>query len=191
MTLCSSGSLSILGTAGTNRSIGCEVDGNVTPPKNLCTLSVDAGKSPPHSMLEFYGYSSSVDIYLDITQDTDTAGAKGFYGVFNPTGMTSGCYCVCVGMRTVMGPSGIKCAARACVIKNGICIGGVITTTLATICNCSISFVQDYNDNTCLCVRAANLSGTATATACITSITDIVGSYNLGTPNCICAYIST
>lgn len=59
MTLCSSGSLSICTSAGTNRSIAVEVLGGITPidPQSLTTLSETAGKTAPHSMLEFYGYS--------------------------------------------------------------------------------------------------------------------------------------
>lgn len=38
-------------------SIAQAVDGNVTPPKSLSTLSVSAGKTAPHAMTEFYNYS--------------------------------------------------------------------------------------------------------------------------------------
>lgn len=55
MTLCSSGNLSICATAGTNRSISTEVG---TASGSLSALSVSAGKSAPHCMREFYGYSS-------------------------------------------------------------------------------------------------------------------------------------
>ena len=193
MTLCSSGSLSILGTAGTNRSIACEVDGDVTPPKTLCTLSESAGKSAPHSMLEFYGYSSIGVVSLDITQDVDLAYTQGYYGVVLPTGTTSGCYCMCVNMLVVLGIEGTKCSAHACVIRNGTCIGGVSSTVTGTTCKCNMSFVQDYNDNTCLCIRAANFNGIATSRACITSVTCIpgCGDYCLGTPACMVATVST
>lgn len=54
-----SGSLSIKTAAGSGRSIAQEVDGNTTGNKSLTTLSLLAGKTEPHSMLEFYGYSSN------------------------------------------------------------------------------------------------------------------------------------
>lgn len=38
-------------------SIAQAVDGNVTPPKSLSTLSVSAGKTAPHAMTEFYNYN--------------------------------------------------------------------------------------------------------------------------------------
>jgi len=60
MSLPSSGSLSILNSAGAGRSIAQEVNGNLTPPKSLTTLSVAAGKTAPHGMLEFYNYSSVI-----------------------------------------------------------------------------------------------------------------------------------
>lgn len=64
MALPTTGSLSIMDGAGTTRSIAREVDGNVTGTKSLTTLSVSAGKTAPHSMLEFYGYASS---YIGLT----------------------------------------------------------------------------------------------------------------------------
>lgn len=51
-----SGSLSLKSAAGAVRSISSAVDGNETGNKSLTTLSVTAGKTAPHSMLEFYGY---------------------------------------------------------------------------------------------------------------------------------------
>lgn len=58
MALPTTGSLSLKAAAGTTRSIANEVDGNLTGNKSLSSLSVSAGKSAPHSMLEFYGYTS-------------------------------------------------------------------------------------------------------------------------------------
>lgn len=58
MALPLSGELSIKAAASIPRSIANEVDGNLTGDKSLRSLSVTAGKSAPHSMLEFYGYSS-------------------------------------------------------------------------------------------------------------------------------------
>lgn len=51
------GSLSIKNAAGAGRSISQEVDGNEVGNKSLTTLSVTAGKTAPHSMTEFFGYT--------------------------------------------------------------------------------------------------------------------------------------
>jgi len=54
--LATSGSLSILATAGTSRRIALEVDGNETPNKVLTTLASTASRAA--NILAFYGYSS-------------------------------------------------------------------------------------------------------------------------------------
>lgn len=51
-----SGSISIKSAAGQERSVAYEVDNNLTGNKSLTTLSVAAGKSSPHSLLEFLTY---------------------------------------------------------------------------------------------------------------------------------------
>ena len=56
MAMCTSGNLSICATAGTCRSISTAVGGGSG---SLSSLSVSAGKSAPHGMIEFYGYSSA------------------------------------------------------------------------------------------------------------------------------------
>lgn len=58
--MCSSGSLGLLSAPqGACSSISIAVTGNATPPKSLVALSVAAGKTAPHSMLEFYGYGTA------------------------------------------------------------------------------------------------------------------------------------
>lgn len=56
MALPTSGDLAIKSAVGTSRSIACAVDGNLTGDKNLCSLSLSAGKASPHCMREFYGF---------------------------------------------------------------------------------------------------------------------------------------
>lgn len=58
MAMCTSGSLSICATAGTNRSIATAVINSSSG--SLSSLSVSAGKSAPHCMREFYGYSAGI-----------------------------------------------------------------------------------------------------------------------------------
>jgi hypothetical protein len=58
MAMPSSGSIGLVSAPQTCGSIACAVCGtNASPPYSLNTLSAAAGKSAPHSMLEFYGYS--------------------------------------------------------------------------------------------------------------------------------------
>lgn len=57
MAMCTTGSLSICATAGTDRSISTAVGGGSG---SLSALSTTAGKTAPHSMLEFYGYGSTL-----------------------------------------------------------------------------------------------------------------------------------
>lgn len=45
-------------------SVACAVDGNITGNKSLSSLSVSAGKTTPHCMREFYGYSSGSNIVI-------------------------------------------------------------------------------------------------------------------------------
>ena len=55
-------------------SIAQAVDGNVTPPKSLATLSATAGKSAPHSMTEFYSYSASFTVSMDVVYNNGGSG---------------------------------------------------------------------------------------------------------------------
>jgi hypothetical protein len=73
MTLLSSGNLSLLTTAGTNRNISQEVDRNSTAPKNFNTIvSNGLGTSLPVSFSDFYSFTQP---YIDmgtITYDSNT-----------------------------------------------------------------------------------------------------------------------
>jgi hypothetical protein len=68
MAMPASGSIAILNnTLQTCSSIAVAVDGNATPPKSLATLSATAGKTAPHGMTEFYGYSAGIDVNVSLT----------------------------------------------------------------------------------------------------------------------------
>lgn len=65
MAMCTSGSLAIISAPqGGCSNISVAVTGNATPPKSLLALSIAAGKSAPHSMLEFRGYTSAATIVV-------------------------------------------------------------------------------------------------------------------------------
>lgn len=65
MAIPTSGNISIKGTAGTCRSIcTAVVQGGGTASNSLSSLSISAGKSSPHGMREFYGYTPVSDIII-------------------------------------------------------------------------------------------------------------------------------
>jgi hypothetical protein len=93
MAMCSSGSLGIISAPqGGCSSISVAVDGNTTPPKSLCALSVSAGLPAPHSMLEFYGYDTTPKmVTLVSTSSSENSSCQIIYGCIdvNPP-LTSG-----------------------------------------------------------------------------------------------------
>lgn len=56
-------------------SIAQVVDGNVVGNKSLSTLSTTAGKTAPHCMREFYGYSNAPTLCVNPTSATFSSGA--------------------------------------------------------------------------------------------------------------------
>jgi hypothetical protein len=67
MAMPSSGSLGLISAPQTCGSIACGVTGsNTAVPYSLNTLSATAGKSAPHSMLEFYGYAGATTFAVDV-----------------------------------------------------------------------------------------------------------------------------
>jgi hypothetical protein len=78
MAMCSSGSLSIKTTAGTNRSIDAAVTSCSSG--SLSALSVAAGKGAPHCMREFYSYSEGLAIRVDTQWSGPCGGGNGMCG---------------------------------------------------------------------------------------------------------------
>ena len=77
MALPTSGDLSLKTTAGVSRSISCAVG---STSGSLTTLSITAGKSSPHCMREFYGYSALDDINVGIAYVGPTGFNSGYGG---------------------------------------------------------------------------------------------------------------
>ena len=78
MAMCTSGSLSICATAGTNRSIATAVTSSSSG--SLSTLSVAAGKGAPHAMTEFYGYSAGISVDVTVYFNGPGGGGSGLNG---------------------------------------------------------------------------------------------------------------
>jgi len=55
-------------------SISCAVAGIACSPASLASLSVQAGKSAPHSMTEFYSYSASFTVSMDVAYNNGGSG---------------------------------------------------------------------------------------------------------------------
>lgn len=179
MSMCTSGSLSICSTAGIDRSIATAVTN--TTSGSLLTNSICAGKSAPHSMLEFYGYSSSQNIGVNLTH----VGSTTISCLTSITqASTSSSYCISVEFR--LSSNGLKSYPRVCLYCNGICKYGCDNQNLVGYFP---TFIIDSNDGVCLCTLALKgllVSDWATSCACINTITTVSGSVDTfykGTPN--------
>jgi len=192
-----SGSLSIKGTAGTCRSI-CQavVDGGGGASGSLSTLSVNAGKSAPHCIREFYGYDPN-----------PTTTCICFCTIASNPGPSTSCCNSCL-KRTPTASVGNCFNANFCLYINVVPdseFGGTAMGCVRLICNaitvfscqiacttnqswvCAYSRNVDYNDTFCMITCASDcgfLGGFASARICLCSITTISGSYARCTPNC-------
>ena len=184
MGLCTSGDLSILGAAGTNRSIACEVDGNITPPKSLCSLSVSAGKTAPHGMTEFYGYSSVKCIDFSNINNNPT---NRLDQIVSTPSMSAG-QCYSISLSWGLCTNGSHSNASICVICNSTTIYFCSVGEDANCNNTFSSFNIDDNDNVCVCLVVDKALGTsAKADSTISSISGVVGNFCKGNN---CTYIS-
>lgn len=173
MALCSSGSLSICATAGTNRSISTEVG---TGSGSLSALSVSAGKSAPHGMLEFYGYDNTpTPLYLtSISSIPNTNCLSSISG-----GHGAGYYCLTIDWNLA---SLGKATTIACVVCNGLhkyCERTLGSGSFASFCVIS-------TDCICFCTVATLILGGledfANTEMTIASITNVGSNYYIDTP---------
>jgi hypothetical protein len=185
-----SGCLGIISCpGGTCTSIAQAVDGNVTPPKSLSALSVSAGKSAPHSMLEFYGYAPVTTKTLSIlpisTQSTLTVCCT--CGCLQPSGVVPVGDCYYPNYSWAMTANNINVSqALVCVICNGVGIYQCSVSSKAYNCSgtwTTIARKVDYNDLihivTCVSIFGESI---ATARVSLDSITQCVGTYCKGSP---------
>lgn len=168
MTMCASGSLGIISCPqGGCSSIAMAVDGNITGSKSLSTLSTTAGKSAPHSMIEFYGYGTAVQKCVNILNLTcvgqNLANAYATGCLCTDPAMSAGeFYCPTINWYL---HNDLTCGSIAafCVLRNTVCFCGCGIGP-GSDCSGSISFCVPYGDAIVLCTRTrvfANNVGTA------------------------------
>ncbi len=183
MAMCASGNLSIKSTAGTCRDIcAAVVLGGGSPSGSLSALSVAAGKTAPHSMLEFYGYDPIIKTAIDWTQYA-TNGTPG----------SSSCVCryFCIHTKPAVGQTYSLCVtgdlsnsnqqsgsyALICVTCNGaskmyccipyteICAApGVLFTVDSNDCVRSCNRAYASNTSCSLCARSGSCIASVTGT---------------------------
>lgn len=133
-------------------SVAQAVNGNVTPPKSLCALSVTAGKSAPHGMTEFYSFTPTLK-YVDFTNisctGNNTATARACSSVNVSPAMTVGeyycaCFCLCALSDGTYGQFAIVTADR-----NGGTYCSVNVPAPST-CYCCYSMCVAYGDTVCI-----------------------------------------
>ena len=187
MGLCTTGSLSICGTAGTNRSISTEVG---TGSGSLSALSTSAGKGSPHSMLEFYGYSNLIytDVNLVTISCTQTLNGN-WLACINGDSCTGSCYDLTI-FYNVVKSNHFKNTAYVCVACNTVCKYGCSVDQGDFAAGCFPSFTVNATDCVCFYTVANGLieGSSAFAQLCINAVDWVAGSstcYSIGTPSSI------
>lgn len=182
-------------------SIAQAVDGNVTPPKSLSTLSASAGKTAPHAMTEFYNYNPAPPTPVNFTVINYNGGDGLNYNTTSCSNVTNpiavgDCYSITMGIDLCINYSlPASTYSCYCIVCNSICIYGACITPSGY---CSIpthTFTVRRNDNI-LIYQGVNKQGyTCTAGGrsriCINSISGIVGNYSKGTTcTMVCRYVA-
>lgn len=163
-------------------SIAQAVDGNVTPPKSLCALSVSAGKTAPHGMAEFYSYVPSATPLCLVTQTTCSSLNLSYCSACLCGLATVGdCACVCIDYSVEANEG--KTSARACILCNSTPIVAC-TVTQGDAYIDMYEFVARQGDSIIFCAYASDFLGDSFAYSylSISDVTGIVGSYCKGTP---------
>ena len=148
---------------------------------SLTTQSLAAGKTAPHAMTEFYGYSPATAVdFTNICCNTGFNISETLSSV-NPLMALGDCfgttYCYCINKTLSKSVS-----ALVQVFCNTVSIF-CCPASQANETNTIPTFTYCYNDNVCVCTGAYDSTGTfcASATICLCAITQCVGSYSLGT----------
>lgn len=183
MALCTSGSLSICAAAGTCRSIEQAVTS--TQSGSLSTLSVAAGKAAPHSMLEFYGYSESVNVPVRLTHVSSIGTTSCLMSITTPR--VSSCYNLTIEFR---GVGQGKTSENICIMCNGVCKYGCLNPD--GIGNFP-TFLVTCATAVCICTKASAflVDDWSNAEAHIETVTTGSGSidtYTIGSPNFQCSW---
>lgn len=197
MAMPASGTIAILcNTCQTCSSIAQSVDGNITTPKSLCTLSATAGKSTPHAMSEFYGFVPKDPINMHCYAGTGTPGSSTYvykYWCLCPVTST-GTYSVCLNGRLCLTNQATSSYAVFLVSCNGTTKCCVRITSPTVSASVSVtSFTVNSSDVVRIlnqvCTQNSACSLCAMSRACLTSISS--STYGVGTTcNIGCAYTS-
>ena len=178
MAMCSTGSLGIISAPQGGCSSLCAAVGVASG--SLSTLSTCAGKSAPHSMLEFYGYAGTATaIYFSNICECYSTDLNCVCGV-------AGSNCVgtvyCYWLDKMAG----KTSAAVCIYCNGTAIR---CCSILGSGDCSVSgafavFTHDGNDCVCVCTRALDVFGDSYAYSrvALCSLSQCVGCFCIGAP---------
>lgn len=163
-------------------SIACAVNGTVAGNCSLSSLSVIAGKTSPHCMSEFYGYSSTSPVYLTtISSFSDTDNA---YCVMRIDGLTSGSVTLGTCWETFSN-GGYRSCVSICMVCNGICAFGNYTCENNQVLGFCVTKTISSSDNVCyvtrVCCGVQGITGTWDTQMCIATVTGNA-SYYRGTP---------
>lgn len=169
-------------------SIACAVNYTLVGSCSLSTLSTTAGKTAPHCMREFYGYSKDpVPVYLTTTAsygDADNA-----YCCMRIDGIATGCAYLCTYWLLTNGSTSTYSCSSICMVCNGTCVWGHYLCQNNIIVDGVHSNLIDENDSVCYIGRSiCGLNGGGqyfTAIGCLCAITNVIGNYCLGTPDTI------
>jgi hypothetical protein len=184
MVMCASGSLGIISApqAGCS-SISQAVDGNVTPPKSLTTLSVAAGKTAPHAMTEFYGYGGTIPVKLGLVSQSSTSSSccvlTKVSGITSSSTAVSLCYCIdkSAGALTSSSCIILRCnSTTLCTISMNLVAACVCTGLFSTITVTNTDVVD-----VCLVARVNNPSNDITMST--TAILSVGSGFSIGSPS--------
>lgn len=184
-------------------SISCAVTGTVGPVggSSLAEMSICAGKSAPHSMSEFYCYSSGIGVYFYKLSQTGIDGEDmmvcACYALCTTATMPVGhCYNICLNWSITKASSIKTLPQLICVTCNSDNVYSCSVSTKAEL-DCGGSWgpmVVDYDD-TVRIIHCVNHDSSPTmaseAITSIMSVSGVVGSYCLaGICNVIDNYAS-
>jgi len=194
MAMPASGSIAIISAPQTCGSI-CAAVGLASG--SLSALSVAAGKTAPHAMSEFYGYSPAKDV--NFTQYYYNGGDGGTLSCSCTCTITSSamavgeCYCLCTGWNLCVNffnGSGYACIQITC---NGVQVMCCCINSVGYCANGTFLRTVDYNDVIRIINRANGGDGyPIRSQICIAAIGSISGTFNRGTTCCnICRYTTS
>lgn len=180
MAMCTSGAIGIISAPQGGCSSICTAVGCASG--SLSVLSIAAGKTAPHAMSEFYGYSISPIYFSNINDVKDV-----FYSYtldricgIQPNTCVGTTYCWSLFKEN-------SATVSVCIFCNGTCIRGCrVDGTATQLCSGTFAvFTQLSTDNVCICTRARDLMGDnrGQATIQLSSLTQCVGNYCIGNPN--------